>query len=84
MTLLEALTLSIDVIATSIAGNNSVLKLIDETGVENSIDGLAEAMIDYSQHGKNQKKFNYQSYQYKAIENFIALTQDEIITENAK
>ncbi|MEK8882865.1 CDP-glycerol glycerophosphotransferase family protein [Escherichia coli] len=84
MTLLEALTLSIDVIATSIAGNNSVLKLIDETGVENSIDGLAEAMIDYSQHGKNQKKFNYQSYQYKSIENFIALTQDEIITENAK
>ena len=74
MTLLESLTLGKDVIATSIAGNNSVLKLINEVGVENSIDGLANAMIEYSRCGKKQEKFDYTNYQETSLLSFIKNT----------
>lgn len=74
MTLLESLTLGKDVIATSIAGNNSVLKLINEVGVENSIEGLAKALIDYSINGKKQQSFDFVNYQNKALESFIKNT----------
>lgn len=75
MTLLESLTLGKDVIATSIAGNNSVLKLINEIGVENSTEGLASAMIAYAKNGKNQAKFDYMNYQESSLNAFIANTE---------
>lgn len=71
MTLLEALTLNKHVIATSIAGNNSVLKLINEVGVINSIEGLSDALLEYILHGKSQLTFNYTKYQENAINKFI-------------
>lgn len=74
MTLLEALTLNKDVIATSIAGNNSVLKLIDETGVLNTVEGLSEALLQYARIGKVQKKFDFNSYQSEAVQTFINYT----------
>nr|WP_312326955.1 CDP-glycerol glycerophosphotransferase family protein [Acinetobacter oleivorans] len=74
MTLLEALTLDKDVIATSIAGNNSVLALINESGVDNTIDGLSNGLIDYIDKRKNQIKFNYKEYQNNAIEKFLKIT----------
>jgi CDP-glycerol glycerophosphotransferase len=74
MTLLEALTLGKDIIATSIAGNNSVLKLINEKGVENSVEGLASSLSNYISNGKNQNKFNYLSYHESAIESFMNKT----------
>ncbi|RBQ34158.1 hypothetical protein C2125_11575 [Rahnella aquatilis] len=71
MTLLEALTLNKDVIATSIAGNNSVLKLIDEIGVPNTISGLSEALLEYAKIGKKQKVFDFNTYQAEAINTFL-------------
>lgn len=74
MTLLEALTLNKDIIATSIPGNNSVLSLIQETGVENSVYGLTDALIGYCRTVKKQRTFNYKEYQVKAIERFFSVT----------
>ena len=71
MTLLEALALDKSIIATNIAGNNSVLGLINEVGVENSVDGLSYAMIHFAQHGKQQNKFDYANYQYNALKCFL-------------
>ena len=72
MTLLEALTLNKDIIATSIPGNDSVLNLINEKGVENSIEGLYYALKKYVIHGKKQEPFNYLQYQDGAIQSFIS------------
>lgn len=71
MTLLEALILQKDIIATSIAGNNSVMRLVEETGVENSLDGLSEALMNYIKNGKLQKTFDYENYQDMAIDSFL-------------
>jgi CDP-glycerol glycerophosphotransferase len=75
MTLLEALTLRKDIIATSIPGNNSVLSLINETGVENSIHGLSQALISYSLNGKEQSVFDYKTYQTQAMNKFFSVTE---------
>lgn len=72
MTLLEALTLNKDIIATSIPGNDSVLNLINEKGVENSVEGLYYALKNYVLNGKNQEPFNYLQYQSSAIQSFIS------------
>ncbi|MCF5716838.1 CDP-glycerol glycerophosphotransferase family protein [Aeromonas veronii] len=74
MTLLEALTLNKDIIATSIPGNNSVLSLIQETGVENTVNGLADALLCYCRNAKKQRKFNYKEYQERAINKFFSVT----------
>ncbi|CAM3807952.1 CDP-glycerol glycerophosphotransferase family protein [Rouxiella silvae] len=74
MTLLEAFTLGKDVIATSIAGNNSVLKLVEEVGVPNTVKGLSSALIEYANNGKQQKSFLYNTYQDEAVKTFIDYT----------
>lgn len=73
MVLLEALTLGLDIIATNIIANKTVL----ENGkygnlVDDSIEGLYKGMIEFRNNGKNQEtsEFNYEEYTNKAINSF--------------
>ncbi|MER2294481.1 MAG: CDP-glycerol glycerophosphotransferase family protein [Desemzia incerta] len=76
MVLLEALTLGLDIIATDIVANRTVL----EDGkygmlVKDSVDGLVNGMIKFiesSDHSGNERKiqFDYMEYNQSAIQNF--------------
>ncbi|SJN16656.1 Teichoic acid biosynthesis protein [Marinilactibacillus psychrotolerans 42ea] len=73
MVLLEALTLSLDIIATDIIANRTVL----EEGkygilVEDSVDGLVEGLSNYigKGHSDYSNPFDYVKYNQMAIQNF--------------
>lgn len=73
MVLLEALTLSLDIIATDIIANRTVL----EEGkygmlVDDSVDGLVEGLSKYIEKGYSghSKPFDYVKYNRMAIQNF--------------
>lgn len=79
MVLLEAMTLGLDIIATDIVANRTVL----ENGrygvlVEDSIEGLVAGFKNYvkNNHSKTSESFNYQEYNMKAMENFYEVIRN--------
>lgn len=70
MALLEAMILSRPIISTSIEGTRSVLK--DGYGklVENSVEGLAQGLLEFIENGIDIKKFDYQKYNEEAMDMF--------------
>ncbi len=73
LVLLEAMILNKPVISTNISGPKCVLKGNLGNLVENSIDGLYKGMVDFlEKKDKNRKKFNYNSYNKKALKMFYS------------
>ncbi|PJK14913.1 hypothetical protein CO613_03545 [Lysobacteraceae bacterium NML07-0707] len=73
MVLLEAMTLGKAIIATDIDGNRGVLEGRYGKLVENSDDGLANAMIDCIENGFYAGQFDADSYQRNALDSFMKI-----------
>jgi len=70
ITLFESLILKKPIIATDIAGNRSILENRSGVLVENSIDGLANSIVDFIENGQEVKEFNYTSYNKETLNMF--------------
>ncbi|PGK52556.1 teichoic acid biosynthesis protein [Priestia megaterium] len=79
MVLLESLTLGLNIIATDIVANRYVL----EDGkygklVEDSIEGLADGMLDFYNQGckTHEAQFDYEEYNEKAMKSFYRVLEE--------
>lgn len=70
LVLLEAMVLGKYCISTDIDGPRSLIHLGNGALVDNSADGLANAMISYVEENKIVKKFDYQKYNNDALDAF--------------
>jgi len=70
ITLFESLILKKPIIATDIAGNRSILENRSGLLVHNSIDGLADGMIDFIEQGQEVKEFDYGLYNDESLNMF--------------
>lgn len=73
MVLLEAMALGKPIIATDINGNRGVLEGRYGELVENSDDGLAQAMINFIDHGHDEGFFDAEKYRKDAIDAFMRI-----------
>lgn len=73
MTLLEALTLNKQIIATDIVGNRGVLEQYGGKLVENSIDGITNGIVSYMQGDRSQVLFSSEEYKEEALQHFYKL-----------
>ncbi len=76
VTLLESLVLDKYIIATDIAGNRSVLEKNGGILVDNTIEGLKNAMIDYINGKKLYNNFNPFIYNTNLINKFYQECRD--------
>jgi len=70
ITLFESLILNKPIIATDIESNRNVLENRSGVLVENSIDGLEQAMIRFIEEGQNVNNFDYFQYNEKTLNMF--------------
>ena len=70
MTLLEALVLDKQIIATNIVGNESVLKGKGGLLVKNNIEGIIEAMQNFIQGKRIENYFDAEKYNQEALKMF--------------
>ncbi len=77
MVLLEALILGIPVIATDIVGSRSVLGTYGGTLVPNTVEGLADGMVDLVTKGGQPVNFNIHDYRNTALARFYSVVCGE-------
>ena len=76
LAVLEAMVLEKYCISTDIDGPRSFLKPEYGELVENSVDGLASAMMSFAENNKKPAKFNYNEYNHQALQAFYTMIED--------
>ena len=75
LAVLEAMVVGKYCISTDIDGPRSFLKPEYGELVENSVDGLANAMISFAEEKKLPEAFNYDNYNYQALTAFYNMIE---------
>lgn len=75
LAVLEAMVVGKYCISTDIDGPRSFLKPQYGELVENSVDGLANAMISFAEHKKVPEVFDYDNYNYQALTAFYKMIE---------